>query len=245
MKRNVGRPSIDTAFRIRTKAWFIAVSQASGMNAEELEIYFAPPDKQGMYRGGNRPRLWEKYRAGRICPKSKPDRNEKESIVERVGKCFPGTDKWISMPFWQVLSYSQMEMHELKAVYRSLSNPVRELIIMEKAQENKMFWRTPTNQDDLYRKLISIGDIDAATAVLAMIKEAEVTQNQFQHRQGLAWWAYCVWVLQNHPVLSQVMDDINKIIADRFTRVGYPDEHGVYQAMTKSEVRSILTQYGS
>lgn len=238
--RCVGRPAIDTAFKIRTKAWFNAVSQASGMNAEELEIYFAPPDKQAIYKAGNRPRLWEKYRDGRHCPKSENDRNGSPSIVQRVEKRFPGTAKWIAIPFWQVLSYTPMEMHELKAIYLSLSKPVRKLIVMEKPHEERMFWRRPTDYEILYDQLLSIGDLDATTAVLALIKEAEVTQNQLQHQFGLRCWAYCDLILQKHPVLSLVLSDINAIIEDRFVRISYAAADGQYFKMTKNSVRSCL-----
>lgn len=238
--RSVGRPTIDSAFKVRTKAWFYAVSQASGMNAEELEIFFASPDKQATYKAGNRPRLWEKYRDGRNCPKYEMDRNGKLSIVQRVEKRFPGTAKWIAMPFWQVLSYARLEMHDLKAMYLSLSKPVRKLIVMEGPREERMFWRRPTDHEDLYIQLIRIGDLDATTAVLALIKEAEVTQNQLQHQLGLYYWEYCALILQKHPVLSLVLRDINAIIEDRFTRISYSAEDGRYFKMTKNNVRSYL-----
>jgi hypothetical protein len=130
LKKPVGRPSTDEAHKVRTKAWFIAVSMASGMNVGELEIYFAPPEKQAGYSPGNRPRHWEKYRDGSICPKSKTRKNQKRSIVERVEDCFPGTAKWVELPFWKVLSKARMEMHELKDFYQLLPVSVQELIVM-------------------------------------------------------------------------------------------------------------------
>lgn len=219
LKKTVGRPGTDKAFRVRTKAWFVAVSLASNMNAGELELYFAPPEKRAMYKPGNRPRHWEKYRDGSICPKSKPDLNGRTSIVERVEEHFPGTAMWITLPFWQVLSNAYMEMRELKAIYLSLSAPVRELIVMEGYSNNKIFWRKPTSHGDLFDQLITIGGLDAAAAVLALIKEAELTQNQLQHQQGLDYWAICTRQLRNHPVLSRVMDDIDSIIADRYASI--------------------------
>lgn len=240
MKKTVGRPSTDKAFRVRTKAWFFAVSLASNMNAGELEIYFAPPAKRDMYKPGNRPRHWEKYMTGLICPKNKPDLNGRMSIVERVEECFPGTAMWVTLPFWLVLSNAYMEMHELKAIYSSLSLPVRELIIMEGAPDDEIFWRRPARYSDLFDQLITIGGLDAATAVLALIKEAELTQNQLQHQRGLGCWAVCAKCLRSHPVLSHVMEDINKIIEDRFTGTVYANKDGTHYSMEESEVRSIL-----
>jgi hypothetical protein len=235
-----GRPPIDTTFRIRTKAWFEAVSQASGMNAAELEIHFAPSNKRKIYLEGNRPKLWEKYKAGRICPKSKSDWNGKESIVERVEKLFPGTAKWVETPFWQVLSYRPMEMSELKSIYLSLSKPVCELIVMERPPYNRMFWRRPTKTEDLYSNLLKIGGFDVAIAILALIKEAEITQNQLQHQLGLANWGLVLYQFIGDPVFSKFMGDINSIIEDKFSRISYADDGGTYEKLTKKEINSIL-----
>lgn len=240
MKRKRGRPGIDPAFRVRTKAWFIAVSQASGMSAEELEIHFAPPEKQKAYQHGSRPGLWAKYKKGSICPKIKRDLNGKPSLVEKVEKEFPGTADWITIPFWRVLSHTPMGMDELKEIYLSLSEPICELVVMEEPDVARMFWRRPIGHEDLYDQLLSIGDLDAITAILALIKEAEVTQNQHQHQFGLGRWAYCNLILQKHPVLSLLLSDINKVIEDRFTRISYASEDGWYFKMTKNEVRSAL-----
>lgn len=42
----------------------------------------------------------------------------------------------------------------------------------------RMSWRRPTDPEQLYDSLLSVGNLDATTAALALIKEAEITQNQ-------------------------------------------------------------------
>jgi hypothetical protein len=238
---SAGRPKSERAFRVRTKAWFFAVSQASGMNAEELEIYFAPHEKQELYRMGSRPRLWEKYRDMHVNPKSKDHGNGDASIVQRVEAVFPGTDYWITLPFWRVLSSHPMEMRELKnTVYWELADPIRKLVVMEGPRETRTFWRSPIEHRILYKNLAAIGDIDAATAVLDLIKEAETTQNQQQHQDGLRCWSKFTRKLNAHPILSLVLDDINNIIVDKFTRISYVGIDGKYYSPTKENVIAAL-----
>lgn len=233
MKKDAGRPAIDTAYRIRAMAWFNAVSLASGMNDGELEVLF------GGYAPGARPGLWRKYKTGRICPKFKPDIHGHPSIVERVEPRFPGTAKWMTMPFWEVLSYKPMDMAELRRIYLSLSPTVRDLIVTEPKLNGRMFWRRMTETESLYQDLADIGDLDAATAILALIKEAEVTQNQTQHQWGLIFWSRCSSKL-TCPVVSPLLHPINAVIEDRFTRITYLTSEGKYSALSKEKVSGIL-----
>lgn len=220
-------------------AWFNAVSLASGMNESELEVLFGESTSRQRYTPGARPGLWRKYKMGRICPKTKADINGRPSIVERVDRQFPGTAKWMSMPFWDVLSYKRMDMAELRQVYVSLSPSVRDLIVMDPQINGRMFWRRSTAMEALYDELIEVGGIDAATAILALIKEAEITQNQIQHQYGLVYWARCTVKLQ-HPVISPLIAQINEVIEDRFTRISYATNDGMYFRQSKQNVRSVL-----
>lgn len=235
----MGRSANDYAYRIRTIAWFNAVSQASGgMSSKELEILFGTSRDNQKYTPGARPGLWRKYETGYICPKYKPDINGRPSIVERVEASFPGTAQWIALPFWDVLSYKRFGMEELRDVFISLAAPVRDMIVMDSVESGRMFWRRPTDTTQLYANLLDVGDLDAATAILGLIKEAEITQNQAQHQLGLMYWSN--WSNRfKHPVLSRVQKHINWVIEDRFTRITYAEE-GNYYCLTRQLVRSAL-----
>jgi len=238
LKKEAGRPAIDDAYRLRAMAWFNAVSLASGMNDSELEVFFGDASNRTRYKPGERPGLWRKYKTGKICPKFKPDVHGRPSIVERVEARFPGTAQWMGMPFWDVLSYKVMSMPELRKIYLSLQPNVRDLILMEPVMNGRMFWRRPTDPEQLYDSLLSIGNLDATTAVLALIKEAEITQNQTQHQLGLACWINCINRLQ-HPTLIPLMQRINNIIEDRFTRISYVTSDGRnYVAVAQSHSAS-------
>lgn len=223
MKNKVGRPALDSAYRIRAQAWFNAVSLVTGKSHRELEELFANRNVRGkLISLGANPGLWRKYKLGLSCPKTKPGKGREKSIVERVEERFPGTAKWMSMPFWEVLSDAPMEMAELKRVYLSLSPQVRDLIVIEHPLGVRAFWRKQTDIKTLCQQLLTIGGLDAATAILALMKEAEATQNPYMHLYILECWATnCSEILQKYPELFHLLEKINEIIESRVTGFGY------------------------
>lgn len=236
MKKRVGRPGIDPAFRIRTKAWFNAVTQASGgMTAGQLEILFGPSRNSRKYAPGARPGLWGKYETGYICPKFKPDINGRPSIVERVDEKFPGTAKWMMMPFWNVLSRRPMEMSEIRQIYLSLPDEISEMIVAgdtDPPRRVATFWRKPTDSRKLYDYLYEIGNLDAATAILALIKEYEITQSGYAHMYGAAYWGKIALFLHQYPPLSPLIPDMHKIMEDYYSEMLYPTEDEYFTGFT-------------
>lgn len=242
MKREVGRPNTDPAYRLATRAWFNAVSLASGgMTAAELEELFRPKQSSEARASGVRSGLWGKYRDGRVCPKQIPDYKGRTPIVERVEKRFKGTRIWLNMPFWLMLSKSQVSMDTLKEIYLLLPEYLTDLLVAERPPYSRTFWRRPGDMEQVYERLVSVGTLDSITAVLALIKECETTQNQEMHERGLYYWALCANQLRADPVLSTLVDAMNLIIEDRYSRVSYISEYGDYYKLPKGVIRSTLS----
>lgn len=245
-EKSAGRPQTEKVYRFRTRAWFIAVSRASGMNASALEILFADPEKQMNYRLGNRPGLWNKYQKGIISPKvQKNKKGAPLQLVDRVEKKFPGTKQWFTMPFWCLLSFDPLDMPALKTIFLHLSPEVRGLIVIGKYNPKNKFWRLQKNPAELYQELVALGTVDAATAILALIKEAETTQNQTQHQLGLRAWAHCAKKLTDNPILGPLLSDINRYMEKRFTDTVYFATGGapeIYKMGTE-KVRSIWEEH--
>lgn len=240
-ENQVGRPAIDPAHRLAARAWFNAVSLASGgLTAGELEILFRAKQTGKSKESEVRSGIWGKYRDGRICPKQIPDYKGRTSIVERVEKQFKGTRKWLNMPFWLMLSYSPISMETVKETYLCLPEHLKDLFIAEKPPYKRMFWRRPGDVEEMYIELVRAGTLDSFTAVLALIKESEITQNQEMHQFGLEAWARCSDQLRTNPVLSTLVDEMNKIIADRYSRISYISEYGNYSKLPIGVIRSTL-----
>lgn len=241
MKREVGRPSIDPAYRLATRAWFNAVSLASGgMTAAELEELFRSKQSGEPHASEVNSGIWGKYRDGKICPKQIPDYKGRASLVERVEKRFQGTRIWLNMPFWQVLGYSPLSMDMLKEIYSFLPKYIKDLLVAEKPPHNRMFWRRLGDMEQVYGELVRAGTLDSFTGVLALIKECETTQNQEMHKCGLYHWAFCANKLRTDPVLSTLVDEMNLIIEDRYARISYVSEYGGYYKLPKGVIRSTL-----
>jgi hypothetical protein len=240
-ERKVGRPTIDPAYRLATQAWFNAVSQASGgLTASELEQMFAlkkpgstsaPPGSSG---------IWGKYRDGKICPKFYRDRHGRPSIVERVERQLKGTSQWLINPFWRVLSYEPLSMNTLKEIYLQLPEPIMDLLVSEKPPYNRMFWRRPGSFEHAYKGLATMESLASCTALLALIKECETTQNQEMHKTGLRYWAMCARQLRSHAVLSSLVDGINNIIEDRYRRISYVSSDGNYFKLPIGVIKSTI-----
>lgn len=242
MKNKVGRPTLNPAYRIRAQAWFNAVSIATGKTSSELEILFANRNvKRKIISLGANPGLWRKYKLGLSCPKTKPSKGRK-SIVDRVEESFPGTSKWMSLPFWDVLTDTPIEMGELKNIYLSLSQQVLDLIIIHKTKSTTTFWRKQTDIPKLCQQLINFGNLDAATAILALIKEAEATQNQYMHLYLFECWAKnSTAMLKAYPELFPLLNKINDIIQNKFSSFSYFGDDGKLFKLNEDMMQRIMT----
>lgn len=246
MKRSPGRPEAKPAFRLSAKAWFIAVSQASQKNASQLEVYFADPRKKPDYKLGKGPGLWSKYQRGAACPKVNDPSPDKPSLVNIVERKFPGTKRWLTMPFWRLLSMEPLDANELKSIFLSLSPEVSDVIVHATYHPKRTFWRVQSPPEAMYRRLVEIGTIDAATAIMALIKEAEINQNQHQHRFGLVAWSQCASKLIDDPVLGPLLAEINTYIDLQFTRAEYfrPGNPSDIYRLDRPEILAAWNEHG-
>jgi hypothetical protein len=85
----------------------------------------------------------------------------------------------------------------------------------------------------LYNELFERGDLDAATAMLTLIKEYETSQRYTEHLLGVAYWGKIALFLQQYPPLSPLIPAINKIIGDYYSAVLYPTEDGDYSLIDR------------
>lgn len=175
-----GRPRKSDITRFKVMAWFDAVAKASGKTAAQLEREFAPAEHVRWVNGMEiRPRLWEKYRRGEVEPRSIPSKGKKTSIVQEVENRYPGTAKWLSLPLWKLADFNlPVTMDELRAVYQGMPVEIRGLIMKEDVLEGAVFWRKQTGEGVLLRQLAAIGGLDGITAILALVREAHVCQQE-------------------------------------------------------------------
>lgn len=196
-------------------AWFNAVSIASGLSVFQLEKKFATSNQvRTTLKGTVRPCLWDKYRRGEVVPRTKDGAKGNPSLVTRVEEAYPGTARWLSLPLWHLASDQTFTMADIKEIYEGLPSPLKELFT-EGKPDGKFWRREDIEPDDAYSELLLVGGLDAATAILAMIREAEIIQNRWQHYLGrVTWttWARNAIGLNSEPVLEPIMEDLHSMV---------------------------------
>lgn len=188
--------------------WFNAVSIASGLTSRQLDVKYAGEGQVKQSKGKvQRPCIWDKYRRGTVGPSIKPNRDKTQSIVQRVEAEYPGTARWLALPLWDLLEADQVSMDDVYWVFDNLDEAVEELLVYEpQRQHDGVFWqKSLRNTEHLVSSLFSLNSLDAATALLGLIKEAEICQDQFLHQE--CYWALITLLetMQCEPPLKTIL----------------------------------------
>lgn len=213
--------------KMRIQAWFRAVSLASKLTPRELEKQFGEPKSNEKVK---RSCVWDKYRRGEVVPRSglRPDGGL--NLVDRVETVYPGTAKWLTLPLWRLLDRAPMEMSEIRRYLERLPNLMRQMFIYSETQPTGLFWRRGTDYEDVCDLLLRFGSLDGLNAVLALVKEAEVIQDQYQHQECVETAGEYLARLAYQGLLSgTIVDELSNYLRQRITSAGYfselQDEH--------------------
>ncbi|UCV09417.1 hypothetical protein [Dechloromonas denitrificans] len=205
--------------KMRVQAWFRAVSLESGLTPRELEKTFSESEPQKKVQ---RSCVWDKYRRGEVVPRSgfRPDGGL--NLVDRVEASYPGTAKWLTLPLWRLLDRAPMEMSEIRRCYEGLPNLMRQIFIYTQAEPSGLFWRRDTDYDDACDHLLRFGNLDGLTAVLALVKEAAVIQDQYQHQHCVQIGRGYIARLAHLGMLPQMLTgELLNYLDRRVTAAGY------------------------
>lgn len=205
--------------KMRVQAWFRAVSLASQLAPRELETVFGEPKSDSKVK---RSCMWDKYRRGEVAPRSglRPDGGL--NLVDRVEAAYPGTEKWLTLPLWRLLDKAPMEMSEIRRYLEGLPNLMRQIFIYRSSQPSGLFWRRDTDYEDACDHLLRFGDLDGLTAVLALVKEAEVIQDQYQHQDCAQKAGEYLARLGYRGLLPETLiGELSNYLAQRVAAAGY------------------------
>lgn len=205
--------------KMRVQAWFLAVSLASKLTPRELEKQFS---ESGNDRKVKRSCVWDKYRRGDVVPRSGPRPDGGLNLVDRVETAYPGTAKWLTLPLWRLLDKAPMEMSEIRRNLEKLPDLMRQMFIYSQARPSGLFWRRDTDYEDACDLLLRFGSLDGLNAVLALAKEAEIIQDQYQHQDCIQKAGEYVARLGYQGLLPETLiDELTNYLAQRVAAAGY------------------------
>lgn len=200
-----------TIKRLRIRSWFQAVHCASGLSAGDLEYQFSLANEEC-----SRSCIWDKYRRGDVAPR--------DSLVNAVENRFPGTGQWLHSTLWRVADERPMEMAEIRSAFEELPNLLRSIFLARQATKSTVFWRRPVETDSACDILLRINNVDALVATLLLVKEAETTQNHYQHEDGIGFALRYLERFKEHPVLGgEVNSDLQIYLKSHWANLVYPE----------------------
>lgn len=205
--------------KMRVQAWFRAVLLESGLTPRELEKKFSESETEKKVK---RSCVWNKYRRGEVVPRSglRPDGGP--NLVDRVEAVYPGTARWLTLPLWRLLDKAPMEMSEIRRNLEKLPDLMRQMFIYSQAQPSGLFWRRDTDYEDACDLLLRFGTLDGLNAVLALVKEAEIIQDQYQHQDCIQKAGEYVARLGYQGLLPETLiDELSNYLAQRVAAAGY------------------------
>lgn len=218
---------------MRVKTWFNAVALRSGKTAYGLELEFSAPQSVQRFPEGTvqRPGLWDKYARGEVTPGR--DRltlhDHKPNIVDTVEARYRGTACWLRhplwvglMPPWRAIKPTDPLAH-LNGWMRRLPAPVTALLFAPPPPEGEsLFDRRPVDSQCLDH-LSDLATVDAAAALLLLLKEAILRQDSESYRNILdelhhydSWFAH--W-----PETAPIHEELLSYIDRTYGRQQLPD----------------------
>lgn len=201
-----GRPSAKHLPNFRTRSWFNAVSQASGLSAPQLDLKY--------FNCNPRPCLWEKYRDGKVTPSATYNSFKNKSIIDRVESDYPGTKKWITLPLWNLLDKNAWTTAELQEALLGTNLEICQLLIENSSVDAKWILRSgiSKNSNKYIEKLLNIGNADALTAIYIIYIFAENGQNHTLGYEVILAFSQMLDNLKDGEPIYALKDEIRNFV---------------------------------
>jgi uncharacterized protein (DUF433 family) len=209
-----------TIRQVRVRTWVRAVRLASGLSLIELEKQFSDPKAKV-----KTPRscIWDKYARGDVAPRIGKNPNGKLHLASRIDKAYPGTLRWLNSPMWRLIDKAPMSMIEIKAIYDGMPYLFKSIFVEPTHKTKGLFWRRYVELQPCIETLYKMEELQAFIALLTMVKEAEVKQDQETHYEALKAAISFEDVLAVFPELDFTDEEIIDYLEKRFKTAGYYD----------------------
>jgi hypothetical protein len=166
-----GRPPRDIVDLLRGRAWFAAVQfKATELSAYALEKLFAFSAVEH-HKPWQPTGSWRAYALGTRIPGP--------AVVEKVEQAYSGTRIWLELTLWELMRVPGPTLGRVRFLMTQLRPDITNLLFIPVGASGEFDRRRTTA--DTFSALDRMGDIEALTACMALIREAEHRGDEYQH----------------------------------------------------------------
>lgn len=206
-----GRPPKSPVDLFRTQAWFQAVSLIAGKSAYALELEFHPESVSRGASGIRRPRLWDRYRHGKVVVGA--------ALVAKVEAVYPGTADWFHAPLWQAFKPLARTQDAINAELLQLGNAVTELLFKPATEGRRE--RLPFNQGSA-DALAELGSLEALAAAILLVQEAEAIASESLRSLALSIYRRLMIAIKDYPPLQAIYPLLFDLLDSTFPEWIFP-----------------------
>jgi hypothetical protein len=196
----------------RTQVWFAVVALISGKSAYALDLEFHPESVSRGPSGIRRPRLWDRYKNGRIVVG--------DALVARVETVYPGSADWFHAPLWQAFKPLSRTQDAINAELLLLGEPVAELMFKPGTpmgcRERKPF------NEEAAQALAALGTLEALAAAILLVQEAEAIASEPLRSLALGVYRRLMIAIKDYPPLQEIYPILFDWLDDAFPEWVYP-----------------------
>jgi len=217
-----GRPTRTVVEWFRNRTWFAAVSYHSGKKPYALDREFSASRAKPAC-------LWAKYARGTTGPS--------EQLVLRVNETYKHTSLWYFHPVWDLAADSAIPPDDLRRLIRKIEPKVRNNLIRQGTEGNSPFWFALEYDPILVLEVfVQQASIASLAGIIAMIRVAELQQNQLLHLTGHVALAHHAEAARDVSILNGLVPDFYAMMIRRMLTTKYSETKPVkiLEGMRKS-----------
>lgn len=203
---------------LRVRAWVRSVRLASGLSLLELEKKFVDSKKPS---SSARSCIWDKYARGSVVPRIGKKPNGELHLANRVNNSYPDTLQWLVSPIWRLSDIAPMSMIEIKEAFEGMPYLYRSIFIEAEYKTKGVFWRRDVDLESCFATLNKLDTIPAFIALLTLVKEAELTQDQATHQSAFVEAISYEDKLSALPELEFIYEYLFDYLDQRLNYAGY------------------------
>lgn len=189
----------------------------SGLGNSEIEELLTPESVRRPASKIERPRKWDRYEKGEMCPS---DDGTPQGTVGSVEVHFPGFRAFYQHPLWQAISRKEIDAERVTALMRAL--PSIESLLFQLTPIVKSFGepilppRRRAFSDEVFQQLRETQSLDSLAAFLLMVREATIIGSPEYRNLALQGYRRQMPWLRNDPVFSPIATELSDLVDHRF-----------------------------